>query len=150
MERAVIRLAKAADAPAVRMLVDAAYSHYVERLGKRPGPMLDDYERRIAAGQAWVLVEGGEIVGLVVLEEQADRILLDNIAVAPAAQGKGWGKTLMRFAEREAARRGYVELQLYTHVLMVENIALYGRLGYREIERVSEKGFERVYMAKSL
>jgi hypothetical protein len=33
---------------------------------------------------------------------------------------------------------------------MTENIALYGRVGFRETARVSEKGFERVYMAKAL
>jgi hypothetical protein len=31
---------------------------------------------------------------------------------------------------------------------MVENIALYQRLGFVEIARVQEKGFDRVYMAK--
>ncbi len=33
---------------------------------------------------------------------------------------------------------------------MTENIALYGRLGFRGTGRVNEKGFERVYMAKVL
>jgi hypothetical protein len=33
---------------------------------------------------------------------------------------------------------------------MTENIALYGRIGYVETARVTEKGFDRVYMTKHL
>ncbi|MGH2616177.1 MAG: GNAT family N-acetyltransferase [Thermomicrobiales bacterium] len=146
----MIRAALPDDADAVRAIVQDAYGHYVARIGMRPGPMRDDYDRRIDAGQVWVLQEDGEIVGLVVLEDQPDALLLDNVAVAPAAQGKGFGRALIAFAEAEALRRGYGELWLYTHVLMVENIALYTRLGFAEIGRVGEKGFQRVYMAKRL
>jgi hypothetical protein len=32
---------------------------------------------------------------------------------------------------------------------MRENLTLYARLGFRETGRVSEKGYERVYMAKA-
>jgi len=147
---AMIRSARADEADAVRALVHDAYGHYVERLGREPGPMRDDYQRRIAAGQVWVLEQEGAIIGLVVLEEQSDGLLLDNIAVAPAAQGQGHGRTLMTFAEEEACRRGLGELRLYTNVLMVENIALYGRLGFVETGRVHAKGFARLYMAKRL
>jgi hypothetical protein len=33
---------------------------------------------------------------------------------------------------------------------MTENIALYGRIGYAETHRATEKGLNRVYMAKPL
>jgi ribosomal protein S18 acetylase RimI-like enzyme len=145
-----IRLAGRADLDAVRTLVHDAYVHYVARLGKPPRPMLDDYERRIAAAQVWLLERDQTLIGLVVLEEQADAMLLDNVAVAPAAQGQGFGRKLIAFAEYEASRCGYDEIRLYTHVLMVENIALYERLGFVETRRVREKGYDRVYMAKRL
>lgn len=145
-----IRLAGGADLEAVRTLVHDAYVHYVPRIGKEPGPMRDDYERRIAAAQTWLLERNETPLGLVVLEDQADFLLLDNVAVAPAAQGRGFGRKLIAFAEDEAVRRGYGEIRLYTHALMVENIALYQRLGFVEIGRVQEKGFDRVYMAKRL
>ena len=54
------------------------------------------------------------------------------------------------FAEQEAIRRGWGEINLYTHALMADNIALYGRIGYVEIARRTEKGFDRIYMTKSL
>ena len=56
----------------------------------------------------------------------------------------------MAFAEAEARRHGWREIRLYTHVLMTENQALYCRLGYAETHRVTEHGFERVYMSKPL
>ncbi len=144
------RLARSEEADALRQLVTDAYSHYIGRMGKAPGPMLDDYARRVADGQAWVLKVDQAIAGLIVLEDDGDALLLDNVAVSPTAQGKGFGRTLIAFAEEEARRRGHVELRLYTHVLMTENIALYERLGFRKTKTVSEKGFERQYMAKEL
>ena len=73
---------------AVSAVVHAAYSHYVSRIGKPPGPMLDDYAKRIADGQTWVLEDAGRIVGILVLEETPAGLLLDNIAVLPECQGR--------------------------------------------------------------
>lgn len=146
----MIRPAVPADEAAVRQVVTAAYGHYVARIGRPPGPMLDDYARRIAGGQTWVLDEAGRVVAVLVLEDKAGALLLDNIAVRPECQGSGYGRALMEFAEAEAKRRGWCEIRLYTHVLMTENQALYRRLGYAETRRATERGFDRVYMAKIL
>jgi ribosomal protein S18 acetylase RimI-like enzyme len=113
--------------------------------------MLDDYARRIAAGQAWILEEHGKPVGVPVLEEAGDDALrLDNVAVASAAQRRGHGQALIAFAAAEARRRGCRELRLYTHVLVQENRALYARLSFQETGRATEKGYKRVYMARAL
>ena len=146
----VIRLAHSADVTAVRELVDAAYRIYVPRIGKQPGPMLDDYRKRIADGQVWVLDDVSGIVGVLVLEERPDGFLLDNIAVAPVRQGNGHGRALLEFAEKQATRRGWSEIRLFTNAMMTENIAMYTRIGYVETARVTEKGFDRVYMTKRL
>jgi ribosomal protein S18 acetylase RimI-like enzyme len=146
----MIRSARPDEADTVRDVVHAAYRHYIARMGKPPGPMLDDYAARIADGQTWVLEDAGTIVGVLVLEETADGFLLDNIAVSPEGQGKGYGRALIEFAETEACRRGFAEIRLYTHEKMTENIALYTRIGFVETHRVSEKGYDRVYMTKQL
>jgi ribosomal protein S18 acetylase RimI-like enzyme len=146
----VIRPARTGDDMAVRAVVHAAYAHYVARIGKPPGPMLDDYARRIADGQAWVIEDGGRIAGILVLEETPAGFLLDNIAVLPECQGMGYGRRLIDFAEAQARQRGFAEIQLYTHALMTENIALYRRIGFVETRRVSEHGYDRVYMSKRL
>ena len=147
----MIRPARPEDAEAVRQLLRDAYSHYIARLGKPPGPMLDDYGRRIADRQTWVLEGDGALAGLLVLEDdEGGALLLVNVAVAPLAQGKGHGRALIAFAEAEALRRGSKKIRLYTHVLMTENLALYRRLGFRETGRVSERGYDRVHMAEVL
>jgi ribosomal protein S18 acetylase RimI-like enzyme len=148
--RPVVRAALSGDAEAVREIVYAAYRAYIPRIGKPPGPMLDDYLQRIANGQVWVLDGVDRIAGVMVLEETPDGFLLDNIAVAPDQQGKGQGRILLEFAEAHAMHRGWREMRLYTNALMTENIALYRKIGYVETGRVSEKGFDRVYMTKRL
>jgi ribosomal protein S18 acetylase RimI-like enzyme len=140
----MVRLAQPTEADAVRDLVREAYQHYVARLGREPGPMRGDDQRRITDGQVWVLDVEGQIMGVVVLKERPDGFLLDNIVVAPSAQGQGYGRQLIAFAEEEARRRGYDEIRLYTNELMTENIALYQRLGYVEIRRIDEDGYHRV------
>ncbi len=146
----MIRIARHHDAAVVRDVVQAAYTHYVSRIGKPPGPMRDDYAQRIADGQTWVMEDAGRIVGVLVLEETQTGFLLDNVAVLPGCQGKGHGRALVAFAEAEARRRRYAAIYLYTHALMTENIALYRRIGFIETHRVSEKGYDRVYMTKQL
>ncbi|MFC7692140.1 GNAT family N-acetyltransferase [Paeniroseomonas aquatica] len=131
-------------------MVEAAYGPWVPIVGRRPFPMQDDYAARIAAGQAWVLEDAGAIAGLVVIEREADHLLLDNIAIDPARQGRGDGRALLDFVEAEARRLGLAEVRLYTNLLMERNIALYARRGYAETGRRQEQGFARVFMAKSL
>lgn len=145
----MIRRARLADCAAVEAIVAAAYGIYIGRIGKQPGPMLDDYGRLIAAGAVSVLEEpAGAIAGLIVLLPKSDHLLLDNIAVDPQRQGQGLGRRLIAFAESEARRLGQTELRLYTHVTMTENIALYRHLGFVETGRRHEDGYDRVFMRK--
>ena len=147
----MIRRARAADCEAVEAIIAAAYSPYVDRIGKPPGPMFDDYAALIEAGMVSVLQDdSGAITALVVLLPQPDHLLLDNIAVRPERQGQGLGRRLIEFAEAEARRLGYAELRLYTHEKMTENIALYRRLGFEETGRGHEAGYDRVFMTKRL
>ena len=150
MDEPCIRAATAADVPAVADIVDQAYRHYIARMGKPPGPMLDDYAARVLEGVLWVLEERAVIAGVIVLLPTTDYLLLDNIAVSPARQGLGLGRLLLAFAEAEALRRGYCETRLYTHQTMVENQHLYAPIGYEETGRGTEAGFDRVFMRKRL
>jgi ribosomal protein S18 acetylase RimI-like enzyme len=119
-------------------------------MGRPPGPMLDDYAARISEGVVWVLEEGAGIAAIIVLVPARHYLLLDNIAVSPARQGSGLGRRLLAFAEAEALRLGYREIRLYTHQTMVENQRLYASIGYEEIGRGSEAGYDRVFMSKKL
>jgi ribosomal protein S18 acetylase RimI-like enzyme len=145
-----LRPATPADADAVAALVDAAYGHYVERIGRPPGPMTEDYSQVIRERQVTVAEDGGEIVGFVVTGPGDEGFLLDNVAVHPSHQGSGLGRTLLELAEAEARQAGFDSIYLYTHEKMTENRAMYARIGYVEYERRSEHGLARVFMRKRL
>ncbi|GAD96801.1 hypothetical protein AOR_1_1006034 [Paecilomyces variotii No. 5] len=138
------------DLQAIEAIVRHAYSPYVDRIGREPGPMLDDYRSHISNHHAHVIVQNGIVQGFLVLIPEREAMLLDNVAVAPAAHGKGLGRRLLDFAEQAARKSGCGSIKLYTNEAMTENIALYSRLGYLETHRIEEKGLKRVYMVKRL
>jgi ribosomal protein S18 acetylase RimI-like enzyme len=145
-----VRPAGVEDAPAISECVAAAYRHYIARLGKPPGPMLDDYRAVIQQHEVLVLTEGARIIGLLVLKRQLQSLLVDNVAVHPDYKGKGLGRKLMAIAEEKARRLGLCTVTLYTNECMTENIELYKKPGYAETERKTEQGYRRVYMRKSV
>ncbi len=147
---AEMRKAKAADLPAIHVIVQKAYSRYIPRLGRPPGPMLDDYDQLIRDGHVWVAERSGTVVGVLVLIPQADHLLLHNVAVHPDTQGQGVGRLMLDDAERLARQGGYSMIRLYTNEVMTENVGLYSHLGYVETHRAQENGFRRIYMAKVL
>ena len=145
-----IRPARTEDAAAISECVTAAYKTYIARLGKPPRPMLDDYKDVIQQHRVFALTQATRIIGILVLVIQRQTLLVDNVAVDPDHQGRGYGRKLMALAEEEARRLGFTAITLYTNERMTENIELYNKLGYRELGRKTEQGYDRVYMQKSL
>ena len=145
------RRATAGDAPAVTTVVLAAFEMYVERLGGvLPWPMSLDYAEIIAHGQTWLADDADEVVGVLVLEDRADHLLLEVLAVAPGQQGSGVGHRLMALADEQAVDRGFDEVRLFTNARMTENLVYYPRQGYVETHRDEVNGFHRVFFAKRL
>jgi ribosomal protein S18 acetylase RimI-like enzyme len=144
------RPAAAPDASKVAELVDAAYGHYVERIGVLPGPMTDDYAEVIGTRRVTVAEQHGAVVGVIVLAVTDEGFLVDNVAVHPGHRGRGLGRALLEFAEAEARRAGFDSIYLYTHEKMTENLALYAKIGYVEYERRSQGAFSLVYLRKQL
>jgi ribosomal protein S18 acetylase RimI-like enzyme len=145
-----IRPASADDHDSVRELVRRAYTMYIARMGMEPAPMRSDYAALIREDAVTVAVDRGEIVGVLVLRRQPDSLLLENVAVAPERQGHGIGRTLIAFAEQRALQLSLAKVTLYTNALMTENLSLYQRLGYREVGRRQEYGFDRVFFEKAV
>src|ERR1700733_10321081 len=115
------RTAILTDLQAVEEIVRNAYSPYISRMGRQPGPMSDDYEVLISEGRVYVVELEGVIKGLLVLIPEQDAMLLDNVAVAPSTKGAGIGRSLLEYAERLARAAGYRFIRLYTHETMTEN-----------------------------
>ncbi|MHB1432593.1 MAG: GNAT family N-acetyltransferase [Streptosporangiaceae bacterium] len=142
------RPAGPSDLPDIKRVISRAYARYADLLDRPPAPVLHDYGPEIAAGCVWVL--GEPIAGVIVLIERDDGLLIENVAVDPAAQGRDLGRRLLEFAERQAAGRGLPRLTLYTNEVMTDSLAVYLRLGYHEVDRRCEDGYRRIFLAKPL
>ena len=112
--------------------------------------MLEDYTSVIGPRDVTVAVRGAAVVGVLILGETNEGFRLFTIAVHPSLQKQGLGRRLLRLAETEAARRGHASIHLSTNEKMVENQALYRKIGYLEYDRRIEDGYSRIYMRKPL
>lgn len=147
----MIRPAVPGDKPAITACAAQAYARYVQAIGRKPAPMLADYAAQIAAGAVHVASdEHGVFQGFIVFHVERRHMLLENVAVLPAAAGRGVGKALIGLCEATAVRLGLDSVQLYTNEKMTDNLAIYPRLGYVEVARRTEDGFRRVYFEKRL
>jgi N-acetylglutamate synthase-like GNAT family acetyltransferase len=143
-----VRKATEADLPYVAAVITAAYEKYLARMDRPPAPLLRDYAPALRDGTLWV--SGNPVMGVISLIQAGDSLLIENVAVHPAAQGTGLGRRLMDFAESQAGRLKLGRLSLYTNEVMTENQAIYAHLGYREVDRRTEDGYRRLYMEKVL
>ena len=146
----MIRQAKPSDAAAVAACVCKAYIHYIERIGRQPGPMLDDYSQVIRDKQVHVVSRDGNVVGAIVLDITEEGFYLENVAVDPTSRRSGVGRALLEFAETEATRQGFDSIFLATHEKMFENRELYARIGYVQYDARVVNGFPRVFFRKAL
>lgn len=146
-----IRLARDADVDAVRACAHEAYEQYIAAIGRKPAPMLADFATLIASGFVYVATDARcDILGFIVFYADGADMLLENVAVRKSAAGRGVGKRLIGCCESTAKQAGLDAVRLYTNEKMVENLSIYPHLGYREIERRSEQGFNRVFFAKDI
>ena len=145
-----LRRAVAADVAPVRALTRAAYAKWVPVIGREPMPMGADYERAVREHRIDLLDVDGSLAALIETVAKADHLLIQNVAVSPELQGRGFGRQLLAHAEKLAASLGHGQIRLYTNKLFAANLVLYGRLGYR-IDREEEfKGGIAVHMSKRL
>ncbi|WP_339486812.1 GNAT family N-acetyltransferase [Pseudomonas sp. EL_65y_Pfl2_R95] len=147
----MIRLAIASDEPCIKDCAEQAYAGYVSVIGRKPAPMRADYAAQIAAGIVYLATdEQAKFQGFIVFYGQDGQLLLENVAVLPSAAGRGVGKALISFCEQAGRQRGLASVLLYTNELMSDNLMIYPKLGYLEVDRRTEQGFQRVYFEKRL
>lgn len=143
-----IRLAKVDDLRGVQGCARAAYQIYVPRIGRRPAPMIADFEDQIKQDLVHVLTDDKQVAGFIVYYRRDDHLHLENVAVDPQFQGLGYGVQLIKYAEQAARDIGVAAVELYTNAKMTENLKLYPYLGYTELGRWQEGGFDRVFYRK--
>lgn len=130
-DRVELRQAMTTDAAAIRELTRAAYAKWVPLIGREPKPMTADYDAAVQKHRFDLLYVDGTLAALIETIHETDRLLVENVAVLPSFQGRGFGRRLMAHAETLAEAAGYAEIRLYTNQRFAENIALYRQLGYR-------------------
>jgi ribosomal protein S18 acetylase RimI-like enzyme len=137
-----IRQAGLDDVAAIAAVIDAAYSPYIPVIGDKPRPMHFDNAERVARGEHYLVEDGGQLLAVLTLgfDKRDDALHIFNIAVDPAAQGRGLLRPLLAFAEARAREAGKPWLTLYTHELMTRNRAIYAHIGFEVLgtERLGE------------
>jgi GNAT superfamily N-acetyltransferase len=145
-----IRPAAPADADAILNLTRAAYVKWVPLIGREPLPMQADYQRAVREHAIDLLTVGGALVGLIETALHADHLWIENVAVAPDRQGRGYGRLLLAHAEGRARESGRAEIRLQTNQAFAANLELYAKLGYAIDRTEPFRGGMTVYMSKRI
>ncbi len=143
-----LRLAIPSDAGAIRDLTRAAYAKWVTMIGREPLPMTVDYDQAVLEHRFDLLHVGEVLAALIETVPDSGDLLIENVAVLPAFQGRGFGVRLLKLAEDLAASAGLWGTRLYTNQRFTVNIELYAALGYRVDREEALNGNVRVYMSK--
>jgi GNAT superfamily N-acetyltransferase len=117
--------------------------------------------KRAKAGDCFVAVCGGEVVGTMTLyardaESSCEHYRVENVAtlrqfgVEPAWQSRGIGKSLIAFAEHWAATRGYAQLALDTPYPAGHLLDFYRSQGFRIIDvmRFADRDYDSAILGK--
>jgi ribosomal protein S18 acetylase RimI-like enzyme len=106
---------------------------------------------RAPAGCFLVAYRDGGVIGCGGLKlHGADAAEIKRVWVAGAARGTGVARRLMAALEERARAAGAPAVQLDTNRTLTEAIALYRRLGYREIDAFNDEPYAHHWFQKDL
>jgi GNAT superfamily N-acetyltransferase len=128
-----------AHGPALREVIKGLHAFNVGMLGK-----FDHQSLTVT------LNDRGTIVGGVVGETYLEWMFVKLLWVSEKYRGKGFGKSLMNAAEKEARKRGVGNV--YVDTFSFQAPEFYGKLGYREFGRLDDfpAGHHRIWLTKAL
>jgi hypothetical protein len=87
----MIRCAGPGDVNALRAIAAARLPEVRPSNRLEPAPMTADYAQAVRNRQAWAAVQDGGIAGFAILIARPGYLLPANVAVLPAAKGRGIG-----------------------------------------------------------
>ena len=112
--------------------------------------MQADYERAVVEHTIDLLIVNDALAGLIETILRPDHLWIENVAVAPEWQGKGFGSLLLDYAERRALQSGRTQIRLLTNQALAANLELYAKRGY-SVERTEPfRGGAAVHMSKRI
>ncbi|MBY0400395.1 GNAT family N-acetyltransferase [Myxococcota bacterium] len=115
------------------------------RLARNPGRILDE------GGAIWTATEGARVVGACALFRQDEwSFELARMAVDPAHQGRGIGRTLAEAAIRWAGANGAIRITLLTNTVLAPAVALYESLGFEVTRRGPHPDYARCNLVMAL
>ncbi|EDP62212.1 putative acetyltransferase protein [alpha proteobacterium BAL199] len=141
----VVRLDGLERLPEALAVIHGAFAEYRDTLVP-PSAALNEttgsLARRLADGAVFLAEDTTEaVLGAVCAEIRPDMVYLDRLAVLPAARGRGVASALVAAVEAFAAGSGASSVTLGVRLALPGNIAMFGRIGYRESKRTAHPGF---------
>ncbi len=113
----------------IEALIDKSQAPY--RLLLLADPSRDMIKEYLEKGDSYIALSNGELVGVIVLMARSlSEIEIVNVAVAEEARNKGYGKLLLRFAIKNAKKRGYKKISIGTGNSSLSQLALYQKEGF--------------------
>ena len=142
------RSATEKDAAAVSVLTRAAYVRWVPVIGREPLPMKTDYESAVREHLVDLLEVDGRLVALIEMIPEPEWLLIENLAVAPIFQRRGYARILLERAQDTALALRLKGLRLFTNKLFESNVDLYLRQGFAVDREEPFMGGITVHMSK--
>ena len=94
---------------------------------------------------------GAAVVGCgALMHLDAETSEIKRMWVSDGMRGEGLGGRLLRHLEQQAALTGRQRVVLDTNRVLAEAISMYGRYGYRAIERYNDNPYAHHWFAKDL
>lgn len=101
-----MRIATISDAEAVTVLTRMAYAKWIPMIGREPLPMKTDHATFIQENRVDLLFCGAHLAALVETIQRKDDILIENVAVDPRFQKRGYGRKMVAHAEQLTIHAG--------------------------------------------
>ncbi|MBT9134176.1 MAG: dTDP-fucosamine acetyltransferase [Firmicutes bacterium] len=142
-----VRLATAADVPALHRLVRAAYREHIGRGLNFTGTYQDERitRERMEGNDVYLVCQGSETIATVTLgrDEEKDGVFglyVMQLAVTPMLKRQGLGRLLLKLAEERGREQGADFLRLDTAMPATHLVALYQSEGYHVVDEVQWEG----------